>query len=199
MHATDLIAILNRVVPGATYSSAEAIDQTVLLVPAASLVATALALRDTPELNYSLLAELTAVDYWPRREPRFDVVYHFASIGVPDFPRPGMSATPKRLRVKVAVDGAAPSVPTLSGVYPNANWYEREVYDLFGIIFEGHPDLRRILMPDEWEGHPARKDYPVQVNVPVNSRMPLQVTQEEFVANIEAQRVRTGPRRSGGR
>ena len=97
----------------------------------------------------------------------------------------------KRLRVKVRLDGADAKLQTLVPLWPNANWYEREVYDLFGIMFENHPDLRRILMPDEWEGHPARKDYPVQVNVPVNSSMPLQMTEKEFVANIEAQRVKT--------
>jgi NADH-quinone oxidoreductase subunit C len=146
-------------------------------------------LRDTPELNFSLLAEMTAADYWPK-EPRFEVVYHLASIGVKDWPRPGMSGTARRLRLKVRVGGDTPELPTILGIWPNANWYEREVYDLFGVVFADHPDLRRILMPEDWEGFPARKDYPVQIKTPVAFGMPTQVTEEEFVRNIEAQRVR---------
>jgi len=190
MHATDIAAVLNRVLPGVTYETPEAPDQPVLIVPAEGLVETIRALRDTPELNFAFLAEMTAVDWWPT-EPRFEVVYHFANIGVADFPTKGMSGQARRLRLKVRRAGSEAHLPTIVGIFPNANWYEREVYDLFGIIFDGHPDLRRILMPDDWEGHPARKDYPVQVNVPVKFKEPLQVTEQEFVANIEAQRVKT--------
>ena len=193
MQATDIAAVLNRVLPGVAYETPEAVDQGVLIVPLDALVDTIRALRDTPELNYSFLAEMTAVDWWPT-EPRFEVVYHFANIGIADFPTKGMSGTASRLRVKVRRAGSEAHLPTLVDVFPNANWYEREVYDLFGIIFDGHPDLRRILMPDDWEGHPARKDYPVQVKVPVTFKSDLQVTEEQFVANIEAQRVKTQPR-----
>jgi NADH-quinone oxidoreductase subunit C len=190
MQATDIAAVLNRVLPGVTYETPEAPDQPVLIVPAEGLVETIRALRDTPELNFSFLAEMTVVDWWPT-EPRFEVVYHFANIGVADFPTKGMSGQARRLRLKVRRAGSEAHLPTIVGIFPNANWYEREVYDLFGIVFDGHPDLRRILMPDDWEGHPARKDYPVQVNVPVKFKEPLQVTEQEFVANIEAQRVKT--------
>jgi NADH-quinone oxidoreductase subunit C len=193
MQATDIAAVLNRVLPGVTYETPEAPDQPVLIVPAEGLVETIRALRDTPELNFSFLAEMTAVDWWPT-EPRFEVVYHFANIGVADFPTKGMSGQARRLRLKVRRAGSEAHLPTIVGIFPNANWYEREVYDLFGIVFDGHPDLRRILMPDDWEGHPARKDYPVQVKVPVTFKEPLQVTEQEFVANIEAQRVKTQPR-----
>ena len=193
MQATDIAAVLNRVLPGVTYETPEASDQPVLIVPAEGLVETIRALRDTPELNFSFLAEMTAVDWWPT-EPRFEVVYHFANIGVADFPTKGMSGQARRLRLKVRRAGSEAHLPTIVGIFPNANWYEREVYDLFGIVFDGHPDLRRILMPDDWEGHPARKDYPVQVNVPVKFKEPLQVTEQEFIANIEAQRVKTTPR-----
>jgi len=103
-----------------------------------------------------------------------------------------MSGTPRRLRLKVKVSGDAAELPTIQGIWPNANWYEREVYDLFGVVFANHPDLRRILMPEDWEGFPARKDYPVQIKTPVTFTSPTQVTEEEFVRNIEAHRVHAG-------
>jgi NADH-quinone oxidoreductase subunit C len=187
--AADIAAALQRALPGVTLESWDAADQPVVVVPPGALVDAARALRDTPELNFSFLAEMTAADYWPK-EPRFEVVYHLANVGVADFPRPGMSGTAGRLRLKVRVGGTAPELPTLQGLWPNANWYEREVYDLFGVVFAGHPDLRRILMPEDWDGFPARKDYPVQVKVPVNFTQPTQVTEDEFVRNIEAHRVR---------
>jgi NADH-quinone oxidoreductase subunit C len=192
MPVADILTSLTRLVSDTSFEGDDAVDQPSIVVPAEALVATAHALRDTPELNFHFLAEMTGVDWWPK-EPRFEVVYHLACVGVADFPRPGMSARPQRLRMKVRVAGDRAQVPSLIEVWPNANWYEREVYDLFGIVFEGHPDLRRLLMPEEWDGHPARKDYPVQVKVPVAFGMPTQVTEEEFVRNMEAQRVRTRP------
>jgi NADH-quinone oxidoreductase subunit C len=102
----------------------------------------------------------------------------------------GFGATPRRLRRRVPVPGTDPSLPTVSEIWPAANWAEREAYDLFGLTFDGHPDLRRILMPDDWEGFPLRKDYPVQIKAPVKTYEPLQVSAEEFVANVEAARER---------
>jgi len=97
---------------------------------------------------YTLLTDETAVDY-PKREKRFDVIYHLYSFKRND-----------RLRLKViAAEGEA--VPSVVGVWPTANWLEREVYDMFGVVYEGHPDLKRILLPDEWTGHPLRKDYDI--------------------------------------
>jgi len=149
-------------------------------VEAAQLVEAGRALRGA---GFTILIDALPVDYLPR-EPRFEMVYLLLNPG-------GAGTAAARLRLKVRVGGADPRLPTVSDVWPAANWAEREAFDLFGILFDGHPDLRRILMPEDWEGHPARKDYPVQVNVPVDSSMPLQVTEQEFVANIEAQRVKT--------
>jgi NADH-quinone oxidoreductase subunit C len=106
-------------------------------------------LRDDPELRFDLLADVTAVDYLGRT-PRFEVVYQLKSL-----------ALDHRLRLKVPVDGDAPVVPSASGLWKSALWGEREVFDMFGIRFAGHPDLRRILMYPEFQGHPLRKDYPL--------------------------------------
>jgi len=105
-------------------------------------------LRDEPGLEFRFLADVTAVDLYPQ-EPRFEVVYHLLSL-----------STNQRLRLKVRVAGENSSVPSAVSVWPAANAFEREVFDLFGITFEGHPFLERILMPEDWEGHPLRKDYP---------------------------------------
>lgn len=120
--------------------------QPILVVDKDQLLAIAQYTRD--EESFDLLVDLTAVD-WPKRERRFDVVLNLYSV-------------PKneRLRIKAHVGQGEP-VPSVSGVWPTANWLERECYDMFGIVFEGHPDLRRILLPDEWQGHPLRKDYDI--------------------------------------
>jgi NADH-quinone oxidoreductase subunit C len=114
------------------------------------------------------------------------LVYHLACLGAAY--AAGTAAEPRRLRVKVALDDEAPRAPSMSSVYPTAGWPEREVFDLFGIVFEGHPDLRRILMPDDWEGAPLRKDYPVQIRKTPESWSPIQLTAEEFAANVRAHR-----------
>ncbi len=184
MDAAAIVAALKQILPGARPEAASAVDQPTIYVTRDELVAVCRALRDTPPLRFSLLADVTAVDRWPR-EPRFELVYHLASLGLE-----GPEVRPTRLRVKVRLHGSDATIPTLSTLWPGAGWPEREVWDLFGIIFEGHADLRRLLMPDDWEGHPLRKDYPVQVNLPARSAEPLQLTEEEFQANIRADRQR---------
>src|SRR5687768_6971005 len=110
MGAADIAETLQRALPGVSIEHWDAPDQPVIVVPAGALVDAARVLRDTPELNFSLLAEMTAADYWPK-DPRFEVVYHLASIGVKDWPRSGMSGTPRRLRIKVRVGGETPELP----------------------------------------------------------------------------------------
>lgn len=193
MDVTTIIGHLHSAVPGAGLEPLDRHDVPAIAVPRDRIVEVCRALRDAPEHNYAFLSDLTCADQWPR-EPRFEVVYNLVSLGVDGFPEPGRARTPARLRLVVALSGDDARVPTLSEVYPSANWAEREVYDLFGITFEGHPDLRRILMPDEWEGHPLRKDYPVQVKVPVNTSQSLQLSEDEFVENIERMRSATRKR-----
>jgi NADH-quinone oxidoreductase subunit C len=107
-------------------------------------------LRDDAECAFNYLSDITCVDWYPA-EPRFEVVYHLLSI-----------PNKERVRLKVRLESANPSVDSLTSVWPGANYFEREVFDLFGIRFAGHPYMRRLLMPEDWEGHPQRKDYKVE-------------------------------------
>ena len=102
------------------------------------------------EQGFEMLIALTAVDYWPQQSPRFHLVYRMLSI-----------KHNVRICLRVPLAGNYPTAASVEGVYPNANWYEREVWDMFGIRFDGNTDLRRIVMPYDWEGHPLRKDYPL--------------------------------------
>ena len=123
-------------------------DELTITVPRAELLRVAGFLCQDPELQFTFLSDLTATDHMPA-EPRFAVVYHLLSI-------------PHRqtMRLRTWAEGANPTVASVTSVWPTANWHEREVFDLFGIRFEGHPDLSRLLLPLDWEGHPLRKDYP---------------------------------------
>ena len=187
MNSTEIIEALARAT-GADSGQFEAIDSRdgmpTIVVPRDLLPDAARALRDDPALGFPFLADIVPVDYFPR-EPRYELVYLLASLGTA-----GFGDTPKRLRVKVRVPNEDAVVPTVTSVWAAANWAEREAYDLYGVHFAGHPDLRRILMPDDWEGHPMRKDYPVQIKAPVKTYAPLQLSEEEFVANVEAARSR---------
>jgi NADH-quinone oxidoreductase subunit C len=124
--------------------------ETTVVVPQQHLVRAAEYLASEPSLRFTFLSDLTTVDRFPM-EPRFELNYQLLSID-----------QKLRLRLRVRLPGSEPSMPTVTSVWPTANWHERESFDLFGIRFQGHPDLRRILMPDDWEGHPLRKDYPVE-------------------------------------
>ena len=177
MQAPDIINTLTPVVPGAAYEVGRSIDFATIYVPADRLVSTCRALFEAPTLRFNAIVEITAADYFPR-EPRFEVVYHLLSV-----------PNRQRVRLKVRVpDGG--TVPTVQALWPGAGWLEREVWDMFGIVFDGHPDLRRLLMPEDWEGHPARKDYPVQIRKATQTYEPMEITEEEFKANLERDRVR---------
>jgi NADH-quinone oxidoreductase subunit C len=124
--------------------------ETTIVVPRELLRATAERCREQKALHYNLLTDATCLDRYPH-EPRFELSYHLVSI-----PRR------EKVRLKVILSGSDPIVDSLVPVWPGANWLEREIFDLFGIRFTGHPDLRRILLPDDWEGYPLRRDYPVE-------------------------------------
>jgi NADH-quinone oxidoreductase subunit C len=178
--ASSIIDTLTGAVPGAAYEAGRSVDFATIFVPAGVLTETCRALRDTPSLRFNVLIEITAADYLPR-EPRFEVVYHLLSI-------PNRARV--RLKVRVASNEIDGVVPTVQSVWPAAGWPEREVWDMFGIVFAGHGDLRRLLLPEDWDGHPARKDYPVQIRKTVQTYEPLEVSEEEFRANIARDRMK---------
>ena len=121
-----------------------------IIAPAAKVVDVLRHLRDAPDASFDLLSDLTATDWPPRAEGRFDVIYCLYS-----------TRHRHRVRVKVKVADRQP-LASVTSVWPGANWLEREVYDMFGVNFTGHPDRRRILMPEDWQGFPQRKDYPLE-------------------------------------
>ena len=146
--ASPLLEELQRKFPGAISDPIIFRKQPSITVNKESLIAICEFLKSDEGGAYSYLADETAVDY-PKREKRFDVIYELYSFKGND-----------RLRLKVLA-GDVEKIPSVAGVWPAANWLEREVFDMFGILYEGHPDLRRILLPEEWVGHPLRKDYDI--------------------------------------
>jgi NADH-quinone oxidoreductase subunit C len=121
-----------------------------VIVPVDRLMEAAQHLRTAPDALFDFCSDVTAVDWPPRKEARFDVVYCLYS-----------TRLRQRVRVKIRANETQP-VPSVTGLWPAANWLEREVYDMFGVNFTGHPDRRRILMPEDWQGFPQRKDYPLE-------------------------------------
>lgn len=124
--------------------------ETTVIVPREYLRAVCEYLATEPSLRFSFLSDITPVDRFPI-EPRFEVNYHLLSID-----------RRARIRLRVKISGKDAVLPSVTAVWPTANWHERESFDLFGIRFEGHPNLKRILMPEEWEGYPLRRDYPTE-------------------------------------
>ena len=145
----SFITRLQAAIPGAVEQVSFYVGDWTAIVSAGALLDAARYLRDTPEIAFDFCSDVTASD-WPTRPQRFDVIYCLTS-----------TRFHWRLRLKLRA-GENDPVPSVSGIWPAANWLEREVYDLFGVNFTGHPDLRRILMPDDWQGFPQRKDYPLE-------------------------------------
>ena len=145
-----IVAALRLLDPDAISEVTDFRGQLTLEVPSAKLARTAEYCRGESGLQFDFLSDISVVDRYPI-EPRFEVNYHLVSL-----------SARRALRLRVRIPGTDPSVDTVTPVWPTANWHEREIFDLFGIRFAGHPDLRRILMPDDWEGYPLRRDYPTE-------------------------------------
>jgi NADH-quinone oxidoreductase subunit C len=145
---SSILTRLKEKIPQSVVDVSEVRGELTALVNREQIVPVCVFLRDDPELCFDFLSDVTAVD-WLARKPRFDVVYNLYSI-----------EKNHRIRLKVRLEQDQ-SIESVTSVWSGANWFEREVFDLFGIRFENHPDLRRILMPDDWEGHPLRKDFPL--------------------------------------
>ena len=143
------ITTLQNAVPGSVEQISFFVGDWTIIVPVAQLIATAHHLRTAADALFDSCSDVTATDWPPRKAARFDVVYTLYS-----------TRLRQRVRLKTKVGELQP-VPSVSGEWPGANWLEREVYDMFGVNFTGHPDRRRILMPDDWQGFPQRKDYPL--------------------------------------
>lgn len=130
---------------------ASALGETTCVIPREHIVAACAFLKTTPELEFNFLADLCGFDRGPEEEPRFEVNYHLFS-----------TTKHHRVRLKVLLSEDDAHVPSVSSVWRTANWHERETYDLFGVVFDDHPDLRRILLPDDWQGYALRKDFPLR-------------------------------------
>lgn len=148
---SPLVAALQRQNPAWVLEVVEAFNEVTVHVPREHIQAACNFLKTAPGLEFNMLADICGVDRGPEEEPRFEVNYHLFS-----------TDRYHRARLKVLLTEEDPRVQTVTTVWKTANWHERETFDMFGIIFEGHPDLRRILLPDDWEGHALRKDFPLR-------------------------------------
>jgi NADH-quinone oxidoreductase subunit C len=144
------LASLQVAIPGSVSHISYWVGDWTIVVPAAQLLEVARHLRDAPDAAFDYCSDVTATDWPPRAQGRFDVVYCLYS-----------TRHRHRIRVKV-IAGEHQPIASVTGLWPAANWLEREVYDMFGVNFTGHPDRRRILMPEDWQGFPQRKDYPLE-------------------------------------
>ena len=154
-HDSPALRRLIEALPDAVLETHAHVGDATARIDPERVVEVARLLRDDSELEFEMLTDVTAVDYLGE-EPRFEMVYHFYSV-----------AGNRRLRIKARVPEAPAEIDSLVDVYASANWMEREVWDLYGIRFKGHPDLRRILLYEEFEGHPLRKDYPKEKRQPL--------------------------------
>ena len=150
MENVTLLELISGKFPDAVVETGEGLDQPWVILKKESVAAVCRFLKDNADTKMDYLIDITAVDFLPKA-PRFEVVYHMRSI------KHG-----HKLRLKARVEEDDPTVPTVSSIWLTADWHERETFDLMGVKFEGHPNLTRILMTDDWEGHPLRKDYPIK-------------------------------------
>jgi NADH-quinone oxidoreductase subunit C len=148
---SPVVAALQSEHPEWVSEVVEALGETTIFVPREGIVDACTFLKTAPGLEFNFLADLCGFDRGPEEDPRFEVNYHLFS-----------TTKHHRVRLKVVLSEDDLHVGTVSGVWRTANWHERETYDLFGIIFDDHPDLRRILLPDDWQGHALRKDFPLR-------------------------------------
>ena len=149
--ASPLAAALQNVNKEWLTSTTDAFGETTVIVPREHIASICSHLKTAPEAKFDFLADICGVDRGVEEEPRFEVNYHLFS-----------TTKHHRLRLKVVLNEDDAHVPTVTSVWRTANWHERETFDLMGIIFDGHPDLRRILLPDDWQGHALRKDFPLR-------------------------------------
>ncbi len=154
MEEAKTLALLEQTFPGEVIEAGISLGDEIAVIVPEALIRVASFMKNPPG-EFTMLLDLTCVDY-RGEEPRFEMVYHLFSL-----------SKNKRLRIKTRLPEKNPRIASLTSLWKNANWLEREVYDLFGIVFEGHPDLRRIFMWEGFDGHPLRKDYPLRRSQPL--------------------------------